>query len=67
MDGDNFQGGRSETVSVDGKSLGTFSNFHLGTWVTADVTSAETASGQIDVEIADARSGSNVAVSEVDF
>ena len=67
VDGDNNQGGRVETVYVDGQNLGTFSNFQQGKWVTADLTSAQTASGRINVEIDDARQGSNVVASEVDF
>jgi hypothetical protein len=67
VDGDSYQGGRVETVYVDGQNLGTFSNFQQGKWVTANVTSAETASGRINVEVDNARQGSNVVVSEVDF
>jgi hypothetical protein len=67
VDGDHFAGGRVETVYVDGQNEGTFSNFTQGAWVTVSLTSAQTASGQINVEVDDARSGSNVAVSEVDF
>ena len=67
VDGDNYQGGRVETVYVDGQNLGTFSNFTQGKWVTVNLTPAQTASGRIDVEVDDARQGSNVVVSEVDF
>jgi hypothetical protein len=67
VDGDNYQGGRDETIYVDGQNVGTFSNFQQGKWVTANVTAAETASGQINVEVDNARQGSNVAVSEVAF
>jgi hypothetical protein len=67
VDGDNYQGGRDETVYVDGQNVGTFNNFQQGKWVDVNVTAAETASGQINVEVDNARQGSNVAVSEVAF
>lgn len=67
VDSDNYQGGRDETVYVDGQNVGTFSNFQQGKWVEVNVTSAETASGQINVEVDNARQGSNVVVSEVAF
>lgn len=67
VDADNYAGGRDETVYIGGKDVGTFSNFQQGRWVTANLTAADTASGQIDVEVDNARQGSNVAVSEVAF
>lgn len=67
VDGDNFQGGRVETIKVEGRDIGTFSNFQQGEWVNAAVTSADTADGRIDVEVDNARDGSNVVVSEADF
>lgn len=67
VDGDNFEGGRVESISIDGHDAGTFSNFQQGTWVTANVTSADTADGRINIQINDAREGSNVVASEVDF
>jgi hypothetical protein len=67
VDGDGYQGGRDETVYVDGQNVGTFSNFQQGKWVDVNVTAADTASGQINVEVDNARQGSNVAVSEVAF
>jgi hypothetical protein len=67
VDGDGYQGGRDETVYVDGQNVGTFSNFQQGKWVEVNVTAAQTASGRINVEVDNARQGSNVAVSEVAF
>ncbi|MBO0864379.1 MAG: hypothetical protein J2P16_04820, partial [Mycobacterium sp.] len=67
VDGDNFQGGRSESISVEGRDLGTFSNFQQGKWVTADVSAADTADGKIAVRVDDAREGSNVVVSQATF
>ncbi|MBO0803266.1 MAG: DUF2961 domain-containing protein [Nocardiopsaceae bacterium] len=67
VDGDGYQGGRSETVYVDGHDEGTYSDFQQGKWVTADLTSAQTASGRIEVKVVNARQGSNVVVSEADF
>lgn len=67
VDGDGFQGGRVETIKVEGRDIGTFSNFEQGQWVEADITPADTADGRIDIEVDNARSGSNVVVSEVDF
>jgi hypothetical protein len=67
VDGDGYQGGRDETVYVDGQDVGTFGDFQQGKWIEADVTAAETANGRIDVQVGNARQGSNVAVSEVAF
>ncbi|MBO0864380.1 MAG: hypothetical protein J2P16_04825 [Mycobacterium sp.] len=67
VDGDNFQGGRVETIKVEGREVGTFSNFQQGEWVQAPVTAADTADGRINVEVDNARAGSNVVVSEVNF
>lgn len=67
VDADNYQGGRTETVHVDGQTVGTFANFQQGKWIEANVTSADTADGRINVEVDNARQGSNVAVSEVAF
>ena len=67
VDGDNYQGGRDETVYADGQNAGTFSNFQQGKWVDVNLTAAETANGQINIEVDNARQGSNVAVSEVAF
>jgi hypothetical protein len=67
VDGDNYQGGRVETVHVDGQDVGTFSSFQQGAWVQANITATDTADGRIDVEVDNARQGSNVVVSEVVF
>jgi hypothetical protein len=67
VDADNYQGGRDETVSVDGHNVGTFSGFQQGKWIEANITAADTADGRINVEVNNARQGSNVAVSEVAF
>ena len=67
VDGDGYQGGRDETVYVNGQDVGTFGGFQQGKWIEANVTAADTADGRINVEVDNARQGSNVAVSEVAF
>jgi hypothetical protein len=67
LDGDNFGGGRKESVSVAGKVIGKYENFQQGIWVEAPVTAADTAQGMIPVVFTNLRDGANVVVSKVVF
>jgi hypothetical protein len=67
LDGDNFGGGRKETINVAGRNVGTFENFQQGRWVEVPIAAADTAEGVIPVTIANARTGANVVVSLVRF
>jgi len=67
IDGDNFDGGRKESVSVAGRVIGQYESFQQGQWLDAPVSAADTAQGGIPVIIKNLRSGSNVVVSLIRF
>lgn len=67
LDGDNFQGGRKQTVFVGGRRIGTFSDFQKGQWIEVELTPSDTATGRVLVRIENAREGANVVVSIVEF
>jgi len=67
IDPDNFQGGRKQTVSVAGKSLGLVEKFEEGRWLEQRVTAQDTADGKLVVEARNARTGSNAVISIIEF
>jgi hypothetical protein len=67
VDGDNFGGGRRETIFVAGRNVGTFGDFQKGKWVEVDLTAADTAKGEVPIRIENARQGANVVVSIAEF
>jgi hypothetical protein len=67
IDPDNFQGGRKQTVSVAGKSLGLVENFQEGRWLEQRITAQDSADGNLLVEARNAREGSNAVISIVEF
>lgn len=67
LDGDNLDGGRRESVTVAGRTVGEFANFQNGQWIEAPISSADTAEGRIPVVIKNARAGSNAVVSLIRF
>ena len=67
LDGDNFQGGRKESVAVCGRALGDFENFQQGQWLEVPISSTDTAQGRIPVVIKNLQDKSNAVVSLVRF
>jgi hypothetical protein len=67
VDGDNFGGGRKETITVGGRNVGTFGDFQQGKWVEVDLTPADTAKGEVPILIHNARVGANVVISIAEF
>jgi hypothetical protein len=67
IDPDNFEGGRKQTVSVAGKSLGLVENFQEGRWLEQRITSQDSADGKLLVEAGNARTGSNAVISIIEF
>jgi hypothetical protein len=67
IDGDNFAGGRKQSITVAGKSQGVFANFQSGRWIDVRVTAADTADGRIPVVMENLKPGGNAVVSLVRF
>lgn len=63
IDGDNFQGGRKQSITVAGRLIGEYENFQQGQWIEVPITAADTAEGCIPVVAANLREGSNAVVS----
>jgi hypothetical protein len=66
IDPDNFQGGRKQTVSVAGKSLGLVENFQEGRWLEQRISSQDSTAGRLLVEAHNAREGSNAVISIIE-
>ena len=67
IDPDNFEGGRKQTVSVAGKSLGLIENFQEGRWLEQPVAAQDNAEGKLLIEARNAREGSNAVISIIEF
>ncbi len=67
IDPDNYEGGRKETIAVDGQAVGTFENFQNGRWVEVPMSSDQTADGHVSVKIINSRDGSNAVLSKVEW
>ena len=67
IDGDNFEGGRKQSVTVAGRLVANFENFQKGQWVEVPISAADTADGGIPVVIKNEREGSNAVVSLIRF
>ena len=65
IDPDNFQGGRKETIDVNGETVGTFEKFQQGRWIDVPVSSEKTADGKLSIKIMNARIGSNAVLSDI--
>lgn len=65
LDGDNFQGGRKQSVTVAGKLLGEYENFQSGKWIEVPISAADTSNGSIPVVMKNLKPGSNAVVSIV--
>jgi len=66
LDGDNFVGGRRETIRVAGREIGTYDHFQKGRWLEVPISSADTAQGRIPVEAVNLTPG-NAVVSLIRF
>ncbi len=66
-DSDRFMGGRKETVTVAGKSLGTIEDFQKGRWLEMPLAAEDTAAGKIPIQVVNARTGSNAVISMVEW
>jgi hypothetical protein len=67
IDPDNFEGGRKQTVSVAGKSLGLIENFQGGRWLEQPIGPEESADGKILIRASNARDGSNAVISVIEW
>lgn len=67
LDGDNFQGGRKESIAVAGRLLGQYENFQKGQWVEAPIAAIDTAEGRIPVVIKNLQPKANAVVSLLRF
>jgi len=67
VDPDNFEGGRKQTVTVAGKSLGLVENFQKGRWLEQPISSSESAEGKILIQARNTRQGSNAVISIVEW
>jgi hypothetical protein len=67
VDPDNFQGGRKQTVTVAGKSLGLVENFREGRWLEQSISPRESADGKILIQARNARQGSNAVISIIEW
>jgi len=67
IDGDNFNGGRYESISVAGKTVGEFKDFQSGRWIEVPISAADTASGKITVAAKNLKPTSNAVISLIRF
>jgi hypothetical protein len=67
LDGDNFYGGRRESVTVAGRLIGEYENFQAGRWVEVPISASDTANGDIPVVIKNLKEKANAVVSKVQF
>jgi len=67
IDPDNFEGGRRQTVSVDGKSLGLIENFQAGRWLERRITAQDTRDGKVLIQAHNERNGSNAVISIIEW
>ncbi len=67
IDPDNFEGGRKQTVSVAGKSLGLVEKFQEGRWLEQRVSAQDSVDGKLLIEARNARETSNAVISIIEF
>ncbi len=67
IDPDSFEGGRKETVTVAGKTLGRIEHFQEGRWLEQHVAPQDTVGGKILVRASNARKGSNAVLSVIEW
>ena len=67
IDPDEFGGGRRQTVTVAGKSLGQIERFEHGRWLEHCFGTRETGAGKIHVRIRNDRPGANAVISIIEW
>jgi hypothetical protein len=67
IDPDRFEGGRRQTVSVAGKSLGLVENFREGRWLEQHVGPEQSSEGKLIVQAHNERAGSNAVISIIEW
>ncbi len=67
IDGDNFGGGRKESVRVAGRLIGQYDNFQTGKWIDVPISASDTAKGSVPVAVKNLNPGSNAVVSQIRF
>ena len=67
IDGDNFAGGRKESVTVAGRLIGDYSDFQTGRWIEIPISKTDTAQGRIPVIVKNLKAASNAVVSQIRF
>jgi len=67
IDPDDFEGGRCQTVSVAGRSLGLVEHFQEGRWLEQSVGPQDSAEGKLLIQVLNARAGSNAVLSMIEF
>lgn len=67
IDPDNFEGGREESVTIAGKSLGVIEDFQEGRWLEQAVTGADLTDGKVLILARNARQGANAVVSIIEW
>ena len=68
LDGDNYCGGRKQSIAVEDRMIGEYENFQEGKWVEASVSSDDTADGHISIVMKNLKAtGGNAVVSILRF
>jgi hypothetical protein len=67
IDPDRFEGGRRQTVSVAGKSLGLVEDFQEGRWLQQRVGPEQTSKGKLIIQAHNERVGSNAVISIIEW
>ena len=67
LDPDSFQGGRKQTITIAGKSLGLVENFQKGRWLEQPISGSDSTEGKILIQARNARQGSNAVISIIEW
>ncbi|HOB73734.1 MAG TPA: DUF2961 domain-containing protein [Phycisphaerae bacterium] len=67
IDPDNFQGGRRQTLLIDGRELATIENFQQGRWLEHSLGPDQTADGKVLIEARNLNEKSNAVISIVEW
>jgi hypothetical protein len=67
IDPDRFEGGRRQTVSVAGNSLGLVENFREGRWLEQRISPEQSSEGKLMIRASNERAGSNAVISIIEW
>jgi len=67
IDPDRFEGGRRQTVSVAGKSLGLLQDFREGRWLELRVGPEQSSEGKLIIQARNEQVGSNAVISIIEW